>query len=353
MDVLTIVRIITILVRVAGAFWLIRLYRQVGRKSALVLALGLLAYSLHTLSDLLEITLMNEISIAMPSTLFMLMASVITIEEEGEFPSFFTFALFSLTPLILITYTIVVGKIFDSKMLTILGVVYGISGFFTFFSGVIIWRLKEIFGRKMLVLSGSLALIGLHQMDYPFLRPIPWFAPIGFTIATVLTLTLLYGIFVVFRSEVYFRRHPPTMSELKEGSFLVSSDYFNRVIMPKLKEFPVLAFVRDIQCSDAWYKYFVTRAVSNYEEDISPTDLPRMLELSKRYLQASKGGVIVIDCPEYLALYNGFEALLKFLATLRDMVIVHNGTLIVITERGVWEDRQWILLTKILQEKSL
>ncbi|AFK22161.1 DUF835 domain-containing protein [Pyrococcus sp. ST04] len=352
MDALTLARIMTLVVKLVGFSWLLMLYVKVRRKSALVLSLAVLAYSFHTLSDILSNVLMNEIAIAITSTLFMLTASILVIEEEGKVPSMFVYVLFSLTPLILVLYTIAIGHLFSSKAWVILGVVYGISGFFIAFSGVMIQELREVFGRKTLWLSLSLIFIGLHQMDYPFLRPVKWFAPIGFTIASFLTLTLLYGIVLVFKSEAYFRYKPHVASELKPGTMIVSLEDFKRNIYPKLEDFPVLAFVRNIQTPETWYRYFITRAITNYERDISPTDLPRMLELSKRYLQASEGGVIVIDCPEYLSLYNGFDAVIKFFATLRDMVILSKGTLIVITEKSVWDEKQWILLNRILKGEA-
>ncbi|ASJ17522.1 hypothetical protein A3L04_10810 [Thermococcus chitonophagus] len=352
MDILTLARVITTLAKIIAASWLFVIYLKIRRTSAVILGVGLLVYAMHTLSDILGSDILSNISTALTATLLLLTSTTLLIEEEGEMPSLYVFWLLSLTPIILAGYTLALAHYMNSGGLVVKSIVHGVSGFFMAFSGIMIIKLKEVFGRKSLFLISSLVLLGLHQMDYPFLRPIKWFAPIGFTIATILTLTLLYGVIEVFRSEMYFRLTPHKASELKSGSLLVTVEEFKKNIYQKLENFPALAFVRNIQTPEAWYKYFVTRAISDYESDISPTDLPRMLELSKRYLQASEGGVVIVDCPEYLALYNGFDALLKFLATLRDMVIVHRGTLVVVTEREVWDDRQWVLLTRILREES-
>lgn len=51
-------------------------------------------------------------------------------------------------------------------------------------------------GRKLA--SYSFILLGIHKMDFPFLRPVVWFAPIGFFLSPVLELLIAFGIFFSF-----------------------------------------------------------------------------------------------------------------------------------------------------------
>lgn len=39
---------------------------------------------------------------------------------------------------------------------------------------------------------------GIHKLDYPFLRPVEWFAPIGYTLSAVLELSVAVGILMIY-----------------------------------------------------------------------------------------------------------------------------------------------------------
>lgn len=77
---------------------------------------------------------------------------------------------------------------------------------------------------------------------------------------------------------------------------------------------------------------------------ISPTDLHRLLQEAIDYLHGNPGSAVVIDCLEYLVLYNGLKSVLKFLHDLRDHVILHGGRLYVITSSKAWSEREYALL---------
>ncbi|GAB6100944.1 hypothetical protein JCM16138_01670 [Thermococcus atlanticus] len=59
-------------------------------------------------------------------------------------------------------------------------------------------------------------------------------------------------------------------------------------------------------------------------------------------------GIIVIDCLEYLMMYNEFRSIAKFLSILRDYVLLHGGTIIVVLEEGAWSERQLTVLRRVL-----
>nr|WP_240922809.1 DUF835 domain-containing protein [Thermococcus sp. Bubb.Bath] len=56
----------------------------------------------------------------------------------------------------------------------------------------------------------------------------------------------------------------------------------------------------------------------------------------------------MIDGIEYLNMYNGFEAIAKFLSTIRDVAYINEGSIIVVTEENTWSEREWKLLMRLV-----
>jgi signal transduction histidine kinase len=72
---------------------------------------------------------------------------------------------------------------------------YTLSGLANLAAGVLLLRNmpeKSRIGYRLA--AGSLIVWGLHKFDYPILRPVEWFAPYGFMLAYVLSLTLALGL---------------------------------------------------------------------------------------------------------------------------------------------------------------
>ncbi|AEH24933.1 DUF835 domain-containing protein [Pyrococcus yayanosii] len=342
-----IIRMITFIVKVSAAAYIFHVYFKTGRRSAFVMALALITYAIHTLFDILQIPTLGVIFVAITSSLFLL-TSILLLGEDDVLPTSKLLGILPLTPLILTLYSLLLGFHSSNLEAVMVGTGYGISGFFTFLAGLFLLRLRDIYRKDSMLLILSLSLIGLHEMDYPFLRPVEWFAPIGFTIATVLVFTLVYGVIRFVRSEEYFKIRSQAPTGVQKGPMIINVEDFQTSVLPKIANVQALAFLRNIDGSPSWHVYFVTQALAEHDRNIGPTNLPRMLELTRKYLSAFEGGVVILDCPEYLALYNGFDALLKFLATLRDMTLMRDGTLIVVTDRSAWDEKQWKLLQKVV-----
>lgn len=77
---------------------------------------------------------------------------------------------------------------------------------------------------------------------------------------------------------------------------------------------------------------------------VPPTELHRLLHEAVQYLRERFEGTVVLDCLEYLVLYNGFESVVRFLHDLRDYVILYGGRLYIVTSLGVWNRREYALL---------
>ena len=155
----------------------------------------------------------------------------------------------------------------------------------------------------------------------------------------------------VFTEEFIKVEKPPVEINFTPGVMMVSPEDYSK-IKEMLKEVPALAFVRDLNVPEAWNAFFITNTGKG-SSSIPPTNLARILDMATRYLREAneKGvtGVIVVDCPEYLKAYNRFETLAKFLASLKDSAVLHNGVLVLITDEGAWEKREFEMLKRILR----
>lgn len=78
-----------------------------------------------------------------------------------------------------------------------------------------------------------------------------------------------------------------------------------------------------------------------------PTELHRILEGIVASLKNDPDRAIVIACPEYLALHNGFRSLVKFLNDVRDYAILFGGRVYLVTEASAWSPQEFALLKRI------
>lgn len=85
-------------------------------------------------------------------------------------------------------YSVALGK----GWVSIVGIPYGVSAFCVVLSGLFILHASEESFKSAKRAGWMVLLMGLHEMDYPFLRGVDWFAPIGFTLGAILTVLLVY-----------------------------------------------------------------------------------------------------------------------------------------------------------------
>lgn len=82
-----------------------------------------------------------------------------------------------------------------------------------FWTGLVFFRSREIEGIGKYISGYALIVSGIHHLDFPFLRPLPWFAPWGYSIDAVLRLIIAIGILLV-----YFQKTRQELSD-SEGRF--------------------------------------------------------------------------------------------------------------------------------------
>lgn len=76
---------------------------------------------------------------------------------------------------------------------------YGISGSVTIYTGWALIATRCKIGRDggHVFTGAAFVLWGLHRFDYPFLRPVEWFAPWGFLLADALSLVVAMGLIII------------------------------------------------------------------------------------------------------------------------------------------------------------
>jgi PAS domain S-box-containing protein len=75
---------------------------------------------------------------------------------------------------------------------------YGLSGIALIYAGFVLLRApKERFLGPLRLVGATLIVWGLHKLNFPWLRPIEWFAPYGFLLAQFLAMTAAVGLLLL------------------------------------------------------------------------------------------------------------------------------------------------------------
>ncbi|MDK2853403.1 MAG: hypothetical protein PWQ92_297 [Thermococcaceae archaeon] len=202
----------------------------------------------------------------------------------------------------------------------------------------------------------GLFLLGIINVTYPI------------TIRTSVA-SYLYGLGAVFRAMVFvgmvryalFHVVPPKSISvnLPPGAFYVESRRALKILIDKMQQSgngvlitrsspQKMAFTFPV----FWITRIISGRISENAMAISPTDIGILLDLVKRHLEKGHSRV-VIDSFEYLVVENGFESALKFLLSLKDIVMNFNGTLIVITSPSLYSEKQWGMISRELEKLKL
>ncbi len=108
---------------------------------------------------------------------------------------------------------------------------------------------------------------------------------------------------------------------------------------------PVLLLTRypNLYGNENIKKIWITTADS---KGVSPTALHVLQDIAIRFASENNGATIVVDCLEYLVLYNGFKSVFKFLVTLKDHLMTRGATLIIFADPTALEESQVALLKR-------
>lgn len=81
--------------------------------------------------------------------------------------------------------------------------IYLLLGISKIVTGVVILRAPQLQVGSRRLVGGVFILFGLHQMDYPFLRPVEWFAPWGYALAAMLEIIIAVGILLAYFQQLH------------------------------------------------------------------------------------------------------------------------------------------------------
>jgi len=235
------------------------------------------------------------------------------------------------------------------------GGTYVISGFLLIAGGgTFIEFLKEYYGERAVLFGITLILAGIASMIYPL---VIWAWRASYTLMLYASiflaiLTIVSYYWLVFSEKFLYLRGVRLEEEpvdLGSGVRMVDPGKFNE-IKRELDGFPVLAFLRSAEPGEGWIVYRLSTVEG--KNTVHPNSLYRITQVTSEYLKETEKmglkGVIVLDSPEVLRMYNGFESLLRFLSALGDVVKTSGGLLMIVTERGAWEEREWALLQRVV-----
>ncbi|ANF23626.1 hypothetical protein A7C91_09585 [Thermococcus piezophilus] len=337
-----------------------RIYLHNKRRSALAFSMAwifdFIAIFLTSLSDPV-LQLLGSISLPVFSSLIFY-GAIEFLEEESICVQHRTLVMLVPMPVLFMLYMLGANIYTQDPMWTATSAAtLGISGIFVIAGGLLLRETEEIYKSAIKYLYLSIILFGLHLVPAALFGLNDWYRPIGFTISTVLIVSMVIAMLRLVSSESF---RPPAKengnpADIKPGVLVLDWQEYQK-IKKLLNTAPVLAFIRDVlDVSDKWIYYFVTTIPfkGKFKNTIYPTDLVRITEISYRYLEefsrSGKHGIIVIDCLEYLTVYNSWESLMKFLSKLRDFVIVNNGTLIIVLEKESLDSRFYAQLRKLVE----
>ncbi|AEC51741.1 hypothetical protein PNA2_0824 [Pyrococcus sp. NA2] len=128
----------------------------------------------------------------------------------------------------------------------------------------------------------------------------------------------------------------------REAAYLVKS--YEEVI-PLIRGKKTLAITRNPER----YENISSKVVwvtSTGEKGVHPTALHVLLDISVRFVSENRGAVVILDCIEFLILYNGFSSVFKFLTTLKDNILVREGELIIVASPEALGEKEMHLLMR-------
>lgn len=82
-------------------------------------------------------------------------------------------------------------------------------------------------------------------------------------------------------------------------------------------------------------------------------DFYKMVEIVYRYfLEVERSGVkgiVFVEGLEYFRIYNEFLLIVKMMSMVRDYIIFNKGVFIVVIDKNVLDEREYMLLRRILE----
>ncbi len=341
---------------VVAALILLSTYLKNKRKSTLFYSIAWIFDFLTVLSSAIGNMTLSAIFLTIFSSMI-LYGSIKFLEEESIRVGYRDISFFVYVPIALILYIFFVYSFTESVEWVVSGALgLSLATIIVTFSGMLLKKMTEIYHNAIRYFYVSIILFGLHMIPGSLFGLYRWYLPIGLALSAILVIFMILAMIKLFSSEPFLKRGQGKIPkiDLKPGVILLNSGEYQK-LKSSLKDVPALAFLRDVMdVSEKWDYYFVTTVPfqGRFKNTISPTNLGKMTELTYRYFEefskSGHHGVVIIDCLEYLTVYNSSESIMKFLSKLRDFAIVNKGTLILVLEEESLDKRIFTQLKKLV-----
>jgi len=183
--------------------------------------------------------------------------------------------------------------------------------------------------------------------DFCCTKPAEYFELFAYSISIV---GVIYAIvhYISLVENRYIPRPPSSYNKSSFGAHVVFSKtrFLDVIELLKNTKVPVLAVTR----SPGMYKGFEnvsTVWVTQVSDGVNPTALHVLQDVILRFVRDNPGSVVLIDCVEYLILYNDFKAVFKFLANLKDYVVFQLGSgLVIFVDDSILDEQEKALFLK-------
>ena len=132
------------------------------------------------------------------------------------------------------------------------------------------------------------------------------------------------------------------------GAHIVFSKnrFLDVIELLKGSDFPVLAVTRSPNMYGG-FQNVSTVWVTQVPKGVNPTSLHLLSDLILRFVRDNPGAVVLIDCVEYLLLYNDFRTVFKFLTALKDHVVLqYRSGLVIFVDDSVLSEQEKALFLK-------
>ncbi|WP_167729275.1 DUF835 domain-containing protein [Thermococcus sp. 9N3] len=158
--------------------------------------------------------------------------------------------------------------------------------------------------------------------------------------------TVVYYIRLVESRYIPSPQAPQRKSALGAHVVFSKNRLLDVIELLKSANFPVLAVTR----SPGMYEGFdnvSTVWVTQVSGGVNPTALHVLHDVILRFVRDNPGSAVLIDCVEYLLLYNDFRTVFKFLTNLKDHVVLQHGSgLVIFVDDSVLSEQEKALLLK-------
>ena len=183
--------------------------------------------------------------------------------------------------------------------------------------------------------------------DFYYLEPAYYAELVLYFISIVgIVYTVVYYIGLV--ESKYIPSPPGSPRKSSLGAHIVFSR--NRLLdvieLLKNADFPVLAVTRSPGMYEG-FKNVSTVWVTQVSGGVNPTALHVLQDVILRFVRDNPGSAVLMDCVEYLLLYNDFRTLFRFLTSLKDHVVLQYGSgMVVFVDDSVLSEQEKALLLK-------